>query len=606
MIAMTLLVAGVIYATTVYRSTYHDFAHHLSSIRSALFREEVLVSSYTLARDLNWYEQDLTPRMPNDLLERLGRNRIDFENYHTRLYDIVSTVDVQHLNHLDSYPSLTVTIPVGNSFYTETKGLWELGLEYITKMEVILEDDDVQSTNRIDSFAYIATNGPNVMATAMERATSYLMDLSEFMRNMHGHMFYLCFTLVFILVATFLIGSVYINRFYAQQQKIFSMFLKISRADIVRIQMMVRKKIEKVKKDGNEMNDSDIIIHEEGDEELEESLGLGSRIGKKRSEINLAMTRKKQEQNKGRKKTISATFSSSFRQLVANSFLSKSHTWILLLFFKLAVMFSIPIIFVITQYYIASIRFDSLSYFSRELDVCGRRSMTVHGIHYELQNFIQADLHSSDANASLNSLNLLDEELVDLEHAFIFGSRQYGMKGVNERADSVQNDILYGDACRLMDTRELRQNCTAFDSGLFLNGLHRALTEYRYLVSRVVHMRQVQNMTINGTLLSEEYGLLEEMQRVYLSEMLISSVDLVDKQGRNECYNVTIWLNTVNIIGGLSLLVIYFIYRANVSRLENIMRHNRSLPLIIPVEIAPKLKALKDYIRHAQSNDYMK
>jgi PAS domain S-box-containing protein len=587
---LLLVIVTIITASSFISVFVGELQDVMRSVQDNILREEYIATTYSLTRQLDWHESGVLPNLPNNVYNRLVSDMGSLDLITSEINKKYTNDNMKNVQHLDSDPDLEVYIPVGSKTEIEYKGLWDLVLEYLTKVEVVIEETDITNNNRIDSINYIALNGPGSLKDGAFTATDHFTE-SHHKIETRAQMILQYLAIVFIVVVAvlFLMGIRTIHRLYLLQERMFGMFLKISRSDVVRIQSIVKKTISKLK--GSNITDGS--FHNHGNDSSDDSDEDEEAKRKKKLDLHGEEERDVDTQVK---KT------SSFSRLIAASFSAKSHTWLLSLIGKFSFFFIIPLLFILFEFFYSRDLLHTNSLFTDEVRICGMRSTIMHEIHYTLQDFVVADKGSTEANSSYYELLHLSRELKELEHGFIFGGHPYyHLENIKtSHVKSKQAAILYGDACNLMTSTG--HNCTSFDDGLLVNGLHGALVEYMYLTSRVAYMRDDLNMSINATFLSDEYRVVEQLSRIYLSEILMEQTAVLNDEVITHLDTHKSEATIINVIAGLVVTLSYLFYRANANRLENILKHNRSLPLIIPVEIAPRIKALKEYMKSVRKD----
>ena len=227
--------------------------------------------------------------------------------------------------------------------------------------------------------------------------------------------------------------------------------------------------------------------------------------------------------------------------------------------------------------------------------VCGGRSVIAHETLFEMNKFILAEVGSQEENETRAEVEMLNDKMGLMEQAFIFGSKEYSTRGVIHFDNKEQVDILYGNACKYLPTAEKIQNCTTFDDGLLTTGLHRALSHSNYGINRILHMKDHNNLTSTELFMLQDYVTLEEMIRVYLNDLVEVSVDLLVKSKIQIFFDLKSSIVLTNTLIGLGCGMFYVIYRATMKRTENVMKHNKSLPLVIPAEVASSIKSFTRY-----------
>lgn len=584
---LLMVIVTIIIASSFLSVSINSLQTIMKAIQENVHREEYVATTYSLTRQMDWYESDILPDLPSKVYDRLVSDMDNLDMVHSDINKKYTEENMDRIEALDSDSELEVFIPVGSSINIEYKGLWELILQYLTKVEVVIEETDITNNNRIDSINYIALNGPGSIKEATKLATEYFTEYHKKIED-HGMSILQYLTIVFVCVVImlFIMGIVTIYKLYLQQERMFGMFLKISRADVIRIQSIMKKTISKLK--GVSISDGSLKDNDDSDDS-DDSDEDERRKNAKNKALGLD-----EQRDQDLEKTVKK--SSSFSRLIAASFSAKSHTWLLSLIGKFSFFFIVPLVFILFEYYYSNTVFYDIGDIVDEIRVSGMRSVLVHEIHYTLQDFVVSDPGSDEANSTYHELLQLNEDLKELEHQFIFGGGPYAIENVKvSDVKATQTNILYGDACAVMTSTD--HNCTAFDDGLLVNGLHGGLVEYMYLSSRVAYMRKDLNASINATFLSEEYDVVEQLNRIYLPEIIMGSTYELESHINKHLEDNKSEATIINVIAGIVVTLSYLFYRTNATRLENILKHNRSLPLIIPVEIAPRIKALKEYMK---------
>ena len=244
---------------------------------------------------------------------------------------------------------------------------------------------------------------------------------------------------------------------------------------------------------------------------------------------------------------------------------------------------------------------SSYSYYSNQVVVSGRRSTLAHQIHYNLREYVIRGVGSESSDWYKNQTTSYISSLIKYEDAIISGSSNLGTKQIQS---STQTSIHYEDACSSsLSIHGLNYNspsvfnvndCSSFYNGVLGQGLHQGIEEYVSLVRRVISTMETTNSTTTA-LSSTEYILVEELQRLYLPHIILSSTTDFMNDGSDDYTVSRKGINIVCLCFGLASIFIYIGYRATTRRLEMVLKHNRTLPLIIPFEIALEIDVVKEF-----------
>jgi hypothetical protein len=371
--------------------------------------------------------------------------------------------------------------------------------------------------------------------------------------------------------------------------KVFDMFLGIKKQQVMEILAITKRVIASLK--ANEYESHIRLTKKDMGESERDVYEHGSGSGTYKEED---FEEKEQEEKRFDFRKIGEWYS-LFTTFFSRLWDMLTTKWILAVMVKYSLFFIFSIVVGIL---FSNFMLSELSVYDQgrnEMRVCMQRGVLSHKILFDLEEFVLLTPYSEASNATHQMIDETMAELEELEHNFLFGSSTLKTKGILVMNDAKQKDIMYGDACVYMHTPGLISNCTAFSNGLLTDGLHGAIIHSLYLANKITYLREDLNMTVRQVFTSSEFLEYEELVRVYMDEIMITSSEMLSLSTKTIFRNLKSSLVLSTTLMGLGAGLFYFLYRTNMKRTENVLKHNKSLPLIIPASVANKIEAFLEY-----------
>lgn len=176
-----------------------------------------------------------------------------------------------------------------------------------------------------------------------------------------------------------------------------------------------------------------------------------------------------------------------------------------------------------------------------------------------------------------------------LQHSIAFGN---STRLSTQMPQSYVTDALFTDqACAILfPTDRPLSECETFAGGVFRSGLYTALIEYEGLLSRLLETGHVGGYSADFYLFSE-FGLL------YVNPMCKQLDILLTGYVEEGSAAIVVGLDIgYAIVSSVLFLSYWFIYLPILRKVDSLLRHNDSLPLLVPMEIMNECQVVKDFL----------
>lgn len=299
---------------------------------------------------------------------------------------------------------------------------------------------------------------------------------------------------------------------------------------------------------------------------------------------------------------------------------------------KFSVGYFLAIVFFGAAYLVVNTVISGCEDAAANVLVAGDRMAAMRISHLLHRNYISRggplDPSSSEADGSLvgSALQRELEHLVTLENALMYGSTAHGTKGLKSKSGmETQTTLLLQDGCIgpwAAEEAEQQRLCPTFRKGAMAHGAHAAVSSYVEAVRNSMAFRDShgREATFRRSPATDD---VEQLDLHYLTRALVYSAQLYDsaaeecvrrpRRCRSPCAVLTLSHSCSHVdstgrllwalVGCYALCnaAIYsLVYRLLIEKLDQDLRHTRTMLLLLPPSLARAVTSIREYIKEAR------